>query len=256
MVRHIPDGQDFSFPKDFGFSGSVAPQHTTTGPGGPKPYAKGGAHKPAKAVVAVVTPHEAPQQHGHMVSPQQAQNAIRAAVAIGAMAGAKAARSGQMGPGGAPGAPQGGTPAMRKGGHFAEGGDTGPAMDEDDGEPLDGTRHPQASMQKLPPFHDLAANLKPMRRIPDNAQEASAARAETDRLNRAQVPAKKAGGKFLQSAVKHPGRLKEMAKREGISTSEAADKASHSSDPSLRAAGNLGKRFIHGDLSHHGKRKG
>lgn len=64
-----------------------------------------------------------------------------------------------------------------------------------------------------------------------------------------------AKGGFIKSAVKHPGRIKEMAKREGISTLQAAEKASHSSDPSLRAAGNLGKRFIKGDLSPK-KRKG
>ena len=63
-----------------------------------------------------------------------------------------------------------------------------------------------------------------------------------------------AKGGFIAGAVKHPGRLQAMAKREGISTLQAAEKASHSSDPSLRAAGNLGKRFIKGDLSH--KRKG
>jgi hypothetical protein len=54
--------------------------------------------------------------------------------------------------------------------------------------------------------------------------------------------------KWIGSAIKHPGRIKAMAKRQGISTSAAASKAAHSSDPSLRAAGSLAKRFQHGDL--------
>jgi len=62
-----------------------------------------------------------------------------------------------------------------------------------------------------------------------------------------------ANGGFIKGAIKHPGRIKNMAAREGISTAAAASKASHSTDPSLRAAGNLAKRFISGDLSKKGK---
>lgn len=66
-------------------------------------------------------------------------------------------------------------------------------------------------------------------------------------------PGYRKGGKFIKKGIKHPGRIKAMAAREGVSTLQAAEKASHSSDPSLRAAGNLGKRFIKGDL-HRGKK--
>ena len=44
-------------------------------------------------------------------------------------------------------------------------------------------------------------------------------------------------------AVKRPGRMKRMAARLGVSVLEAEVRASHSKDPSLRAAGNLGLTF-------------
>lgn len=52
------------------------------------------------------------------------------------------------------------------------------------------------------------------------------------------------GGKWIQSAVKHPGALTEAAKRNGRSKEEEAEVESHSSDPSIRSRGNLGKRFM------------
>jgi hypothetical protein len=57
---------------------------------------------------------------------------------------------------------------------------------------------------------------------------------------------------FIQSAVKHPGRIKNLAKREGISTKSAASKAAHSANKSLAAAGRLAIRFQSGDLKHGG----
>lgn len=45
--------------------------------------------------------------------------------------------------------------------------------------------------------------------------------------------------KWIQKAIKHPGRLKNLAKREGISTQEAIQKAKSSKNPSLRRAGLL-----------------
>lgn len=65
-------------------------------------------------------------------------------------------------------------------------------------------------------------------------------------------------GKPKGSVVKHPGALKEAAKRDGLSTKEEAEKESHSSNPKIRARGNLGKRFLgtakHGNIRH-GKKK-
>ena len=56
------------------------------------------------------------------------------------------------------------------------------------------------------------------------------------------------GGKFLKGAVKRPGRMKNYAKRLGVSLGQAITKAKHSSDPSLRGAGNLGARFRSGEF--------
>lgn len=54
--------------------------------------------------------------------------------------------------------------------------------------------------------------------------------------------------KFIQSAVRHPGALTRAAAEHGVSKLEEAERESHSSDPSIRARGNLGKRFIKGDI--------
>ena len=49
---------------------------------------------------------------------------------------------------------------------------------------------------------------------------------------------------WIQHAVKHPGALTAAAARAGRSKLQEAEVESHSSDPSIRARGNLGKRFI------------
>lgn len=49
---------------------------------------------------------------------------------------------------------------------------------------------------------------------------------------------------WIQKAVKHPGALTEAAKRHGKSKLQEAEAESHSSNPSIRARGALGKRFI------------
>ena len=54
--------------------------------------------------------------------------------------------------------------------------------------------------------------------------------------------------KWIQGAVKHPGRLTKAAASAGVSKLQMAEKWSHSSDPSKRGAGLLGKRFIKGKL--------
>jgi hypothetical protein len=58
--------------------------------------------------------------------------------------------------------------------------------------------------------------------------------------------------KFIQKAVKHPGALKRAAKAHGRSTKEEAQVESHSSNPKIRARGNLGRRFLgtakHGNI--------
>jgi len=54
--------------------------------------------------------------------------------------------------------------------------------------------------------------------------------------------------KWIQGAVKHPGRLTKAAAAAGVSKLQLAEKWSHSKDPSKRGAGILGKRFIKGKL--------
>ena len=49
---------------------------------------------------------------------------------------------------------------------------------------------------------------------------------------------------WIKGAVKHPGALTAAARRHGVSKLQEAEKESHSSNPSIRARGNLGKRFI------------
>jgi len=49
--------------------------------------------------------------------------------------------------------------------------------------------------------------------------------------------------KWIKKAVKHPGRETERAREHGVSVHQQLETDSHSSDPSLRAAGNLGLRF-------------
>lgn len=56
--------------------------------------------------------------------------------------------------------------------------------------------------------------------------------------------------KWIQRAIKHPGIEKERAKENGISTHEQLEKDSHSSNPTLRARGNLGLRFEGGGDLH------
>lgn len=63
------------------------------------------------------------------------------------------------------------------------------------------------------------------------------------------------GGKFIQSAISHPGRMKNLAKRHGVSVHQEMEHDKHSKSPSLRSAANLGLRLTGGDLKpHKGKR--
>lgn len=55
---------------------------------------------------------------------------------------------------------------------------------------------------------------------------------------------------WIAGAVRHPGALTQAARAAGRSKREEADKESHSSDPSIRARGALGKRFMKGGDIH------
>ena len=69
------------------------------------------------------------------------------------------------------------------------------------------------------------------------------------------VPAMAKGGKFIQKGIKHPGRMKALAKKHGRSLHDEMVHDKKSSSPSLRSAAVLGLRLTEGDLSHHGKKK-
>lgn len=62
------------------------------------------------------------------------------------------------------------------------------------------------------------------------------------------------GGKFIQGAIKHKGRETRRAKAAGRSVHDQMEHDTHSSDPSLRSAANLGLRLTKGDLSPHRKK--
>lgn len=49
--------------------------------------------------------------------------------------------------------------------------------------------------------------------------------------------------KWISGAIKHPGRETERAKQHGVSVHQQMVADSHSDNPSLRAAGNLGLRL-------------
>ena len=55
-------------------------------------------------------------------------------------------------------------------------------------------------------------------------------------------------GKPRSSVIKHPGALTHAAEEHGVSKLQEAEAESHSSNPHIRARGNLGKRFIKGKL--------
>ena len=56
--------------------------------------------------------------------------------------------------------------------------------------------------------------------------------------------------KFIQGAIKHPGRVKNAAKRDGISVHEEAERMAHSPNKSARGAGALALRFEKGGDLH------
>jgi len=60
---------------------------------------------------------------------------------------------------------------------------------------------------------------------------------------------------WIKGAIKHPGVEKERAKEHGVSTHEQLEEDSHSSNPTLRARGNLGLRFEGGGDLHKKKKK-
>ena len=57
---------------------------------------------------------------------------------------------------------------------------------------------------------------------------------------------------WIKGAIKHPGAEKAAAKAHGLSTLQEAEREEQSSNPSIRARGQLAERFIHGDMDRKG----
>lgn len=75
--------------------------------------------------------------------------------------------------------------------------------------------------------------------------------------------ARKGGKRFIQHAIKRPGRVKRAAKRDGLSVPEEARKMAHSGNKSEEGAGRLALRFEgkakHGNIrkkKHRSSRRG
>jgi len=258
-MKYLKPGQDFSASdfasSGFGFTGSA--DTPTRGPGGPQAYAKGGMAKPMGGA------------HKISVTPQKAVGALKAAAAMGAIAGAKAASRPAMGPAlgpaisapppmGAPGA----MPGMKKGGRFKARryADGGPAMDEDDGAPLQRgnapvpTPRPGRPLERQGKFGAQNPGWVSVSGDTDGSPSTKfgdlPARYADDH-----TPLRKAKGGFIKGAISKPGRMTKLAKEHGVSTHQEMERDKHSPNPSLRSAANLGLRLTGGDLSPR-KRKG
>jgi hypothetical protein len=138
-------------------------------------------------------------------------------------------------------------------GHFAKGGKVkgydvgGPVMGGTPGAPMvppqpmmAGQSAPMAPMG--PP--QMGALMQNRAALPGSFQ-----RNQISAPGQQAIPAMAKGGKFIGAAIKHPGRMKKLAKEHGRSTHDEMEHDKHSSDPSLRSAANLGLRLTGGDLS-------
>lgn len=213
--RYMKDGEDFSFDKNFGFSGSAEGRHDPKSREHPddneygdgsylgkargghvQKHAMGGPQMPPAAGGAPgAEPQMQPGKSAHgqpmiKMTPQAAQNLVKGAGVLGAMALTR----------------------MQK------------------------AKQAQAMGGAMPP---AAAGAAP---------PAAMAPAAAPALGPGGPAGMKKGG-FIKKAIRHPGRMKKLAARHGVSTHEEMEHDKHSSDPSLRSAANLGLRLTGGDLS-------
>lgn len=270
-VKFLREGEDFSFDKSFGFTGSAQGRHDTRAhpgqddnefgdglakggrhrtrrmadggnmpmPGQPNPGLPGarrqtprivpptGARVPMVAKGGALTAATAPAGPAAPRAPgkpskvpiEMAANAARGAFKIGARMGAQGVAKrlgiGAQGQGRPAAAPAAAPAAMRPAAPPAP--------------PAAGPILPRAALAPPPPMARPAPTMAPPSGAPP-------------------MPAMKGGGKFIQKAVKRPGRMTNLAARHGVSLGEELAKDVHSSDPSLRGAALLGRRFRSGDL--------
>lgn len=273
-MKYIKDG--WTFPASFGFTGSATgnsnPRAHPTQDGdefgdgvylqkasdGPPTMAAGGkvplgskkipAPKVAKAVAGAL-------QVGKMVGQKMAQATPQAAIGPSGALGAPPMPAGGPPSLSGPPAVPGSMPGMRTGGKVKRYADGGPALAEDvNTDPVSGRRYGN-SITEMPQHNGRApfgpdetpgprANAPhPMPRPTHDKDGVS--NSEDGYAN---------GGKFIKSVIKHPGRMKNLAKKHDVSVHQEMEHDKHSSSPSLRSAANMGLRLTGGDLSPH-KRK-
>jgi hypothetical protein len=283
-VKYLKDGEDFSnahFSKDFGFTGSTQGRHDArnhpqalSDDNGPEKYARGGAKRGKPKGYAMGGPQQPGQPQpapppGMMPQPMSTRPPMAPAAGARppgmAKGGVKRKRfdvGGQV-----PGAAQG--MAATRPQTPVTGQATPVVGPQTMGQPYPGMPGALTS----PPAGTVPTAVAPPTTIPTSTAANAAkgayqmgamqgARAAAQRIaavrrpqpQRPITPALAKGGGFLKKAVKHPGRMKNLAARHGVSLGDEIAHDQHSSDPSLRSAANLGARFRGGDLS--GKRKG
>lgn len=214
--KYLSDNEDFSFPKEFGFTQSDHGRHDARQhPTDPDDQEYGdGSYVERHARGGKITmSHEAAAnavEGARAVGALQAAAAIKKRLAATIVKGIAARRAAAQ-----QGAPAG-PPAMAKGGE---------PQRFDIGGPVGNPLVPQMPVNGQP---------QPMR--PQ------------------QVSPMAEGGKFIQKAVKRPGRLKNLAEKHGVSLGEEIAKDVHSKDPSLRGAALLGRRFRSGEFKHKGRK--
>lgn len=272
-MKTLKPGEDFSFPREFGFSGSagaVSPRrHPTMSSDefGDDAQLSREAETPtfAKGGKAMGGPATLP---GGKPMPK-AGKAIMGALQLGKVIGqATAAKGGgqAMGapapgaapvglgalprpgagviPGGMPGTPPGGLP-MKRGGRAKKMADGGSA----DGSDTRFTGTPSRAMRDS--VEEAETRVLNSHQASDKARSSEPlAKWGAD----SNVYVEKAKGGFIKGAIKHPGRMKNLAKEHGVSVHKEMEHDKHSSSPSLRSAANLGLRLTGGDLAHKRKR--
>lgn len=222
-VKNLGSG-DFQFPREFGFSGSSA------GNVNPRQHPQISQDEFGDDA-ALKAESDAPPVYakgGRAPKLPKAAKAVMGALQIGKAIGQRQAAAASPAPMGAPpamappgaapvGGPPGGPMPMRRGGGVKQN--------------FNGGDHQSDSAAERSKSN-AASQFKP-------AEEP--------------YPAEAAKGGFIKKAIRHPGRETSRAKASGRSVHAQMEHDKHSSNPSLRAAGNLGLRLTGGDL-HKGKR--
>lgn len=220
MTRYV---DDFEFSPDFGFTGSSegpprAQAQRITGtaemgdaqtPG----YAKGGKKMHKAAGGPVADPSQPTISMPMSTAARMAQGLVQKGAQVGRAQAMHGAR------------PGGGAPMMMRGAPPGRG-----------GAPMPSPAYPAAQGAGMPMGGALSG-------VGNGPPGSAAPQIPGAGPSAATPPGLKGGGKFLKTAIKHPGRETERARESGRSVHAQLEHDSHSKDPSIRGAGNLGLRF-------------